>query len=290
MRDQAEGLRKLAGMQNTKSTEIITVTSGKGGVGKSSLALNMAISLNRRGRRTLIIDTDFGFSNIDVMLGVKTQYDLLDVIKHHKDIREVIEQGLEGVQFVSGGSGVYELTQLSERQLMSIVSNLESLEGIADTIIFDTGAGVTENILRLIYASHETIIVTTPEPTAIVDAYALIKIISENVVSTKINLVLNKVASPGEASSVMDGLVRVAKKNIDINVNKLGYIMRDDNMQKAIKMQVPILVSYPKCLASANIDSIAAKFINTPAKAPGKPGILGFLEKLTGKNNEGTVQ
>jgi flagellar biosynthesis protein FlhG len=285
--DQAEALRELASRKKTKPTEIITVASGKGGVGKSSLALNMAISLSRRGKRTLIIDSDFGFSNIDVMLGVKTKYDLLDVIKHKRDIHEIVEQGLEGVQFISGGSGVYELTRLSGKQLMDIVGNLASLEDIADTIIFDTGTGVNDNMLKLIYASNETVVVTTPEPTSIVDAYALIKIISEKLQSVKINLVLNKAASPREASTVMDGLIRIAKKNIDININKLGYIMRDENMPKAIKMQVPILVSFPKCIASVNIDSISAKFVNMPVKGKDKPGISSFLERLTGNNGEG---
>lgn len=282
MTDQADSLRELA-LRHKKPTQIITVTSGKGGVGKSSLALNMAISLSRKGKRTLIIDTDFGFSNIDVMLGVNTKYDLLDVIKHKKDIHEIIEQGLEGVQFVSGGSGVYELTRLSGKQLMSLIDNLASLEDIADTIIFDTGAGVSDNMLKLIYASHETVLVTTPEPTAIVDAYALIKIISEKIDHPKINLVLNKVSSSWEASSVMDGLIRIAKKNIDININKLGFILRDDNMQKAIKMQVPILVSFPKCAASENINALSAKFLKMPSKEQGKYGILSFLEKLTAK-------
>lgn len=290
MKDQAEGLRMMAGSLISRPTEIITVTSGKGGVGKSSLALNMAISLSRRGRKPLIIDTDFGFSNIDVMLGVKTRYDLLDVINRKKDIREIIENGLEGVKFVSGGSGVYELTRLSENQMMSIVDNLLKLEGIADTIIFDTGAGVNENMLKLIYASHETILVTTPEPTAIVDAYALIKIVSEKVASPKINVVLNRVSSAREASAVMDGLIRIAKKNLDLNINKLGYILHDDNMQKAIKIQVPILVSYPKCQASANIDALSAKFLNIPVKEQGKPGILAFLEKLTGRNDDRAEQ
>ncbi|MGE5495273.1 MAG: P-loop NTPase [Burkholderiales bacterium] len=282
MSDQAEGLRIMAGTRSLKPTEIITIASGKGGVGKSSLALNMAISLSRKGKKPLIIDTDFGFSNIDVMLGVKTRYDLMDVIKHKKDLSEVIEHGLEGVKFVSGGSGVYELTRLNSKQLMSVVDKLVTLEDMVDTIIFDTGAGVSDNMLRLIYASNQTVVVTTPEPTAVVDAYALIKIISEKIAKPNISLVLNKVTSASEADSVMDGLVSVAKKNIDVNISKLGYIMHDDKMQKAIKMQVPILVSFPKCLASANIDALSSKFLNIPAKEPGKLGILSFLEKLAG--------
>ena len=166
MIDQASELRKIAGEYDRKLTQVITVASGKGGVGKSSVALNMAIAMSRKGRRVLIIDMDFGFSNIDVMLGVSTRRDLMDVVQRDMDIRDIIEPGLEGVQFISGGSGVYELTQLNGDQLMRIVDNLKQLEDVADTIIFDTGAGASDNILQLIYASHKTLLVTTPEPTA----------------------------------------------------------------------------------------------------------------------------
>lgn len=283
MTDQASVLRKLAEEQSRKPTKVITVTSGKGGVGKSSVALNIAISLSRRGHRVLIIDTDFGFSNIDVMLGVSTKYDLLDVIKRDMDIRDIIEQGLEGVQFISGGSGVYELTQLGGDELMRIVENLKNLENVADVIIFDTGAGVSDNILRLICASHETLLVTTPEPTAVVDAYALIKIISERGKSSGVSLVVNKVSSPAEAESVMDCLVRIAQKNVNIRIDRLGCIVRDVNMQKAIRMQVPILVSFPGCAASANIDSIVSRLINTPAKGTERPGLKSFLDRFLGK-------
>jgi len=280
MIDQASGLRELAKEHKMKSLKVITVTSGKGGVGKSSVALNLAIALSRKGRRVLIIDSDFGFSNIDVMLGVTTKYDLLDVIKHDVDIHDIIEQGLEGVQFISGGSGVYELTQLDSAELMHMVDSLKNLEDVADTIIFDTSAGVSDNMLRLIYASHETLLVTTPEPTAVVDAYALIKIISEQGQSAGISLIINKVNNPGEAASVMDGLVRVAEKNVDVNITKLGCITRDQNMQKAIRMQVPILVSFPNCTASVDIDSIACKLLDTPSQAHERHGIRRFLERF----------
>jgi flagellar biosynthesis protein FlhG len=283
MTDQASALRALANEQSGKPAKVITVTSGKGGVGKSSIALNMAISLSRKGRRVLIIDTDFGFSNIDVMLGISTKYDMLDVIKRNMDIRDIIEQGLEGVQFISGGSGVYELTQLGGDELMGIVENLKNLENVADVIIFDTGAGVSDNILRLVYASHETLLVTTPEPTAVVDAYALIKIISERGKSAGVSLIINKVSNPVEADTVMDCLVRIAEKNVDVRIDRLGCIARDPNMQKAIRMQVPILVSFPNCTASVNIDSIASRLIKIPAQTE-KHGIKGFLDRFLGRD------
>lgn len=284
MTDQASGLREMASVQSKKPSKVITVTGGKGGVGKSSVALNIAISLSRRGNRVLIIDTDFGFSNIDVMLGVKTRHDLLDVVKQDLDIRDIIEQGLEGVQFISGGSGVYELTQLGGEQLMRIVENLVNLEDVADTIIFDTGAGVSDNILRLIYASDETLIVTTPEPTAVVDAYALIKIIGEQSKSTGVRLIINKADNASEAASVMDCIARIAEKNVDVRIDKLGCIMRDVNMQKAIRMQVPILVSFPRCTASVNINGIVTKLVRVSGKESERTGIKSFLNRFLTKN------
>lgn len=285
MFDQAQVLRIMARKQKSKQTKIITVTSGKGGVGKSSLVLNLAISLKRKGRKVLVIDTDFGFSNIDVMLGVKTKYDLMSVINHNKDIRDIIEVGHEGVQFISGGSGVYELTKLSEQEVINVVNSIKGLENIADTIIFDTGAGVSDNILRLITASDETILVTTPEPTAIVDAYALIKIISEEGISPNLSLVVNQADNPKDAQMASEGLTKIVKKNFDIDINKLGFISRDICMHKAVTRQIPVLVSYPKSIASINIDTLAGRFLNIPAKQSGKTGLASFLEKFLAKKN-----
>ncbi len=279
MSDQAERLRMLMNMQK-KQMKIVTVTSGKGGVGKSSIALNIGIALNRLGQRALIIDTDFGFSNIDVMLGVRTQYDLMDVIEGRKDIDEIIETGLEGVQFISGGSGVYELTKLGPAQLMGIVDKVLSLESVCDIIIFDTGAGINDNTMRLIHAGDDTILVTTPEPTSVVDAYALLKIVNERGVRPNVSLVLNKVEDKREAVSVMDGLVRIVEKNTEIKMKKLGVISRDPNMLSAVKKQVPILVSHPFCTASADINQIVGAFLDIPVPERKKPGLAGFLDRF----------
>lgn len=283
MMDQAESLRRQMNALK-KKTKIVTVTSGKGGVGKSSLALNLGIALAKQGNRALIIDTDFGFSNIDVMLGVRTQHDLMDVIQRKKEIRDIIEVGLEGVQFIAGGSGVYELTQLSPDQLMYMVGSLLELENVCDTIIFDTGAGFSDNSLRLIHASHETILVTTPEPTAMVDAYALLKIIHERGVSPSVSLVLNKADDLREAESVMDGLIKIVEKNTAIKMRNLGAIARDINMQHAVKKQVPILVGHPRCMASMNINQIVHRFLNMQPAERRKLGLAVFLERLMAKN------
>ena len=282
MTDQAHNLRTMMKLNNTH-TKIVTIASGKGGVGKSSLALNLGIALSQRGRRPLIIDTDFGFNNIDVMLGVHTKYDLLDVIEGRKNVRDIIETGLAGVQFISGGSGVYEMFKMEPDQLMDIVSSLIELEDVADTIIFDTGAGLSDNAMRLIRASHETILVTTPEPTAVVDAYALLKIVHEQGDRPHISLVINQVTGAKEALSVADGFVRIAEKNLNIRLNRLGYITQDFSMSSAIKMQVPLLISYPKSVAAADIIELTQRYLNLPAREPKKLGLAGFLESFFSK-------
>ena len=283
MTDQAQNLRTMMKLSNTQ-TKIVTIASGKGGVGKSSLALNLGIALSQRGRRPLIIDTDFGFNNIDVMLGVHTQYDLIDVIEGRKNVRDIIETGLAGVHFISGGSGVYEMFRMAPDQLMDIVSSLIELEDVADTIIFDTSAGLSDNAMRLISASHETILVTTPEPTAVVDAYALLKLVHEQGDRPQISLVVNQVTGAKEAMSVADGFVRIAEKNLNIRLNRLGYITRDVSMSIAIKMQVPVLISFPKSVASADIIELTQRYLNLPAREPKKLGVAGFLESLFSKS------
>ena len=279
MMDQAEKLREL--MRNRKKAKVITVTSGKGGVGKSSFSLNLAIELKRRGKRVLLVDSDFGFSNIDIMLGVSTKHSLLEVINGKKDVMDIIEEGIEGVKFISGGSGVYDLVQMDGLQLNRLIQSFKRLDDIADIIIFDTGSGVSENILRMIYASHETILVTTPEPTSITDAYALVKIACQKKNKPNIRLVLNKAHNKKEADAAMDGFVKIVASYMNIHVDKLGHILRDGNMANSVKMQQPLLVSYPRSSAATNIKEIVDKYLDGPKEENKFFGIVNFFDKLT---------
>ena len=158
-----------------KGARIITVTSGKGGVGKSNFTVNFSIELAKRGKKVLIIDADFGLSNIDVILGITPEFNLSDVLKKDKRMYEVITEGPYGVKFISGGSGVLDLLSLDDDGLELFLNGMNDLEKDVDFIIFDTGAGINDNFLKLMQASDEVVLVTTPEPPAIVDAYALFK-------------------------------------------------------------------------------------------------------------------
>ena len=282
--EQAKNLRKLMQPPKNSPIRVITVTSAKGGVGKSSVAVNFAIALARRNMRPLIVDTDFGLANIDVMLGVKPKYDLSNVIKDRVDIRDAVVSGLYGVQFISGGSGVEELLNLSDQELQRIIRNLMCLDDIADCIIFDTGAGISENILKLICASHETLLVTTPEPTSFMDAYALVKIVSKRDLKPSMQLIVNRAESEKEAEAALEGFIRIARKYTGVSVCPLGYILRADNMVRAVKLQSPLLISYPNSKAAYNFENLAASFLKKPVVEA--QGISGFIKRLFGRSGE----
>jgi flagellar biosynthesis protein FlhG len=290
MTDQAQSLREMMKKIKKAETKVITITSGKGGVGKSSFALNMAIELNRRGNRVLIIDTDFGLSNIDVMLGVNTKYNLLHVINGEKDISEVIEKSSHGVRFISGGSGVYDLINVDAFKFNSVMESFKRLDKLVDIIIFDTGAGITENILRMMHASHETILITTPEPTSMMDAYALVKMAGRDEEKPNIKLVVNKAENKKEAEIALEGFVDVADKYMNLKIGKLGYILRDDKMIRAVKMQTPLMVSFPKSGAADNIEKVIDVFLDEKKTDSKGLGMASFLNKFVGKKKWSSQQ
>lgn len=283
--EQAQLLRDMMNKRKDASTQVITVTSAKGGVGKSSVSVNMALALARRGRSVLLVDMDLGLANVDLMLGVKTRHNLSDLLNGNMTIADIIETSAYGVRFISGGSGLSELITIPPQQLHRMISNLLNLQDVADTIIFDTGSGITDHIVRLICASHVTWLVTTPEPTAIMDAYALVKQVNAEKVRPNIQLILNKAESEREANAAMAGFVQITEKYTDVTVTRLGYILRDPNMVTAIKRQEPLLVGFPGSIAAQNLDRLAERFLKGSTKE--RSGFAAFLERLLGKSING---
>jgi len=264
MADQAQNLRDLVGKQ--RELKVISVASGKGGVGKSSLSVNLSIALSRLGTRVLLIDADFGLANVDVMLGVTSKYDISYFLRGEKSLNDIIQLGHEGVRFISGGSGVNDLLNMGEEQLSGLISGIVHLEAPIDLIIIDTGAGINESIIQMVLASTETIVVTTTEPTAILDAYALIKTIVKRRTSHPLNIIINKCESRAEARRVQDGFVEVVAKHLGKSINPLGLIMYNQEIVHSIKRQTPILVSDPNCSTSKEIGVIARAIIDLPAE------------------------
>lgn len=299
MMDQAEKLRQAidnlklrqAAVQAEKklpmvkrTARVITVTSGKGGVGKTNITINLAIALSEQGYRVIILDADFGLANIDVLFGIIPKYTLLNVIKDEKNIMEILSDGPMNTRFISGGSGVEDLVKLDKQEILKFVEKMALLDKLADIIIVDTGAGLSENVMSFIMAADEVLLITTPEPTSITDAYALIKMVSNRDKTKKIRLLVNRTENSEEANDVLNKLVLVAEKFLGISLVPTGYIMHDDAVVKAVKQQKPFLISFPKSQAARNIREISARLTekSNTEEVQHSSGIRGFLNKLVG--------
>ncbi|WP_426447066.1 MinD/ParA family protein [Paenibacillus sp. S-38] len=284
MNDQAQGLRNLIKTQETsndKATRIITVTSGKGGVGKSNFTLNFALALQKKGLKVLVFDADIGLANIDVLMGVSPKYSLYHLLKREKTIWEIIHTGYNDLQFIAGGSGFNDLIRLSDEQLDYFAAQVEQLNGHVDVIIFDTGAGLSKETLKFIVAAQETIVVTTPEPTSITDAYAIIKMVNSMNYQIPFKLVVNRVTDWREGRQTADKISMVAKQFLSLDIPTLGYVVDDSSVSKAVKKQVPFTVAFPDSAASKSINDLADDFIAGHLPAQQERGaIKGFLSKM----------
>ena len=296
MKDQAEKLREI--INNIKSfneaklsdnlsarktgARLITITSGKGGVGKTNFTVNLGIRFAQLGYKVVIIDADLGLANVDVIMGKMSKYNLSDVINSDKDILEILEEGPNGVKFISGGSGVQELIKLNKTQLVDLLIKLGKLDDEADIILVDTGAGLSDNVLSFVHAAREVILVTTPEPTSITDAYALIKTITNKDKNKIIKVVVNRADNPAEAFNILDKLNIVTEKFLGVKLQKLGYILNDACVSKAVKTQQPFVLSFGKSEASKNLQSIAATLLdNKEMTESSMSGIRMFINKLS---------
>lgn len=289
MKDQAERLREIVsdlkkrkeknreniGLSKKMSySRVIAVTSGKGGVGKTNITVNLGIKFAQMGMRVVIIDADLGLSNVDVVMGKMSKYNLSDIINSDKDILEILEEGPNGIKFISGGSGVKELIKLNETQLVDLLLKLGKLDDIADIILLDTGAGLSDNVLSFVHAAKEVILITTPEPTSMTDAYALIKTIFRKDKDKNIKMVVNRADNAAEAYNIMDKLSLVTQKFLGIELQKLGYVVNDSCVTKAVRLQQPFVISYAKSEASKNIENIALTLADN--KEMGEESASGF--------------
>jgi ATPases involved in chromosome partitioning len=284
MADQAQGLRELvSGYQQSRSrpTRVITVTSGKGGVGKSNFTLNFALTLQSRGYKVLVFDADIGLANIDVLLGESPRYNLYHLLKREKTIWDIIHRSQHGLLFIAGGSGFNDLIRLKEEELEYFVSEVNKLSGHVDYILFDTGAGLSKETLKFIVAADEAIVVTTPEPTSITDAYAIIKMVHNMQYNVNFRLVINRVSERREGKQTADKITMVAKQFLDLDIPTLGYVYDDTHVSKAVKRQVPFSLAYPNSPASrAILELVDGYLAERPMSGDRGSGIRSFLSRM----------
>ena len=259
-------------------SRVIAVTSGKGGVGKTTFTINLAIALAKQGQRVYIIDVDLGSANVDVLMGLTPKYNITHLINGEKNLIEITIPGPENIGIIPGGSGLQELTQLSESQFSNFIHSFNQLEGLADIVLLDTGAGISRDVSNFLLAADEIIFVTTTEPHAIMDAYSINKVMHKLNCKAKRMLVVNRVENAKEASDVSNRLINVIEYYLKTNIEYVGYICDDRLVSRSIKEQNPLMMSYPTSTPAKNIISIANSMLSK--KATHQEGISGFITKM----------
>jgi flagellar biosynthesis protein FlhG len=302
MEDQAEKLREIMrqkkggeGSVKSKTSErsgdkarIITVTSGKGGVGKTNLSVNMALAFARLGKKVVVMDADLGLANVNVMLNVLPRYNLYHVIKKQKTIREIMVETEYGISIVAGASGFSQIANMGEEDRKDFIHEIDALSS-ADIIIVDTSAGVSSNVLDFIAAADDAVIITTPEPTAITDAYGIIKIIATeyDALNIGLKLVVNRTRGAAEAKNVADRMIKIANQFLNLKVDYLGFIYDDPAVPHAVLRQKPFMVVDPKCKASLCVQHIVERMDRTKSKETG--GFKTMMRRLFSQKEAGNV-
>lgn len=265
MNDQAQVLRTLMAnsgnddiFQMNSNMKVITIASGKGGVGKSNFSVNLALALKELGKKPLILDADFGLANVEIILGERPKYNLYHVLSQQCSMQEIVTQSKYGVSFISGGSGIKDMMFLTPAQIDKVGRGMASLEEISDFLVVDTGAGINEIVLKFCRLAQDVYIIITPEPTSITDGYALIKtIVSQMTEHVRVNIIVNKAVSKQEAVQVFNNLESVAKAFLKLEIHYAGFIPYDEKLFMAGKNQVPISIYDQKAKSSIAYKEIA---------------------------------
>ena len=280
MEEQLKELKEM--MKNEHKTRIIAITSGKGGVGKSNFAVNMAIAYAQLGKKVILIDGDLGMANVNVLLNIVPQYNLMHVINKKKSMKEIIMDTEFGIKFIAGANGFSKIANLSVEELEYFAKQFSSL-GNADIIIIDTGAGIANNVLQFVAAADEVYVLTTPEPTAITDAYGIIKIITTEIVDRTVNLklVVNRVHSVEEGKRISERIINIVGQFLNYKVEYLGCVFEDPIVQASVIRQKPFMVVNPTSKPAVCLKHIVGKIEKTEPEY--SEGVASFLKKFLGK-------
>ncbi|MBR1760563.1 MAG: MinD/ParA family protein [Schwartzia sp.] len=258
---------------------VIAITSGKGGVGKTNLTVNLAIAMGKIGRRVMIVDADLGMANVDVVLGTVSKHHLLHLLQPEVNLEDVLIHGPFGVNYISGGSAIERAVDFTPQERQCLMDKLTACETMADIVLVDTGAGLGRNVLDFILAADEVILVTTPEPTALTDAYAVMKAYSMHSEKKDLKIVVNRVYDEEESNEVVMKLRRTSEKFLSMSLTSLGMIYEDRSVMNAVKRQSPLLAAYPDAMAARCIEAVA-KNILYGGDHEIRLGWRGFLQKL----------
>ena len=275
-----------SGIQDTY-TRVIAVTSGKGGVGKSTLCVNLGISLAKKGQKVLLLDGDLGLANLNVLMGIIPEFGIYDVIRGKKSLEDVIISTSFGLDIISGANGISQLADINQKQREAFLAQIGELEGY-DVMLIDTSAGIGANVLGFALASDDILVVTTPEPTAITDAYAMIKSILMHEANKPVHLLVNRVSSTTEAKMVAKRLRNIVSRFLNADLENIGFIFEEDLVQKSVASQRPLVTTYPSAKSTNCISHIGSHLIQKNKEARGN-GLKEFFRSLMGKNQKNQI-
>lgn len=275
MPDQALKLRELMGTRG--KMRVYAVTSGKGGVGKTNVLLNLALAVALRNKRVAVLDADLGFANIDVLLGIAPRFSLYEVLQREKSLKEVMVEGPCGLKVIPGGSGIGEVVSLTGYRQRQLLEELKSLEREVEYLFVDTSAGLSRLTLALLLAADEVILVLNPEPPSLTDAYAVVKVFSHFRPQKEVLVVVNRAKGPREADQTFEKLATAARRFLAARLKYVGFVPDDPLVSQAVKRQQPFLLSSPHAAASRSLREIAASIL-----LEGEPpqGAQGFISRL----------
>jgi flagellar biosynthesis protein FlhG len=292
--DQASSLRKIvknsanrrgaasSGAASSSDTfpRVIAVTSGKGGVGKTNVVGNLALIMADMGKKVLILDADLGLANIDIIFGVHPGFNIGHVLSGEKQLKEILVEGPSGIRIIPAGSGFVNLTHLTDGQKLCLLSEFETLEDDFDYFLIDTGAGISENVTYFNVAADECIIVVSPEPTSVTDAYAMIKVMSTQYGEKRFKLLMNMVKDEGEAKAVFLNLIQVADQYLGgVVLEYCGFLPWDEKVPAAVRQRQPFVTLYPEAPSSVSIRKIARQLENAPPRLDANGNIKFFVKR-----------
>ncbi len=275
--DQAAGLRR---MMKHEPVRVIAVTGGKGGVGKTNIAINLGVGLAEAGRGVMLLDADLGLANIDVALGLHPDYNLSHVLRGERSLEEIIVTGPKGIQVVPGASGVKRMAHLDASEHVGLIRAFSDLGNQLDTLIIDTAAGISDDVVSFSRAAQDILVVVCDEPASMTDAYALIKLLHKEYGIGRFRVLANMVKTVQEGRDLYNKLCRVTDRYLDVMLTYIGAVPFDESLRKAVKGQKPVIQAFPRSKSAQAFRAIARKIEDWPLATGNSGQLQFFVERL----------